>query len=244
MPGLKMFKRSFYSNIGANQHIVAGTINLGCTRGRGSSTRMFSYCKKRSLNPSGCIDQFVTFRKQICQEIKIIDISSIAKVQYINGNVWVVNPNTIISKCQTLNYSDSTVPIGVFGTFTNNGTININNAFLYFVDGTSSNNGTINISNGAELYNISTNTEGSILNNNGTINLNQTKLNNGQFPSPTATLNNNGKVNNSGSTIDNLYGVINNIGNIYNGDGINCPQGTITNYGTINGNSALNVCPP
>ena len=55
-----MFKRSFYSNIGANQPIVAGTINLGCTRGRGSSTRAFSYCKKKSSNPSVCIDKFIT----------------------------------------------------------------------------------------------------------------------------------------------------------------------------------------
>jgi len=238
-----MFKKSFYSNIGANQPIVAGTINLGCTRGRGSSTRMFSYCKQHSSNPSECINQFVTFSQANCQEIEIIDISSIAKVQNLAGNVWVVNPNTIISKCQTLNYSDSTLPIVIFGTFTNNGTININNALLNFVDGTSSNNGTINISNSAELYNISINTESSILNNNGTINLNQTKLING-LHLPTAILNNNGIVNNSGSTIDNLNGVINNIGNIYNGDGINCPQGTITSYGIINGNSALNVCPP
>jgi len=69
MPGLQMFKKSFYSNIGANQPIVAGTINLGCTRGRGSSTRMFSYCKKNSPNPSGCINQFVTFSQANCQEI-------------------------------------------------------------------------------------------------------------------------------------------------------------------------------
>ena len=60
MPGLKSFKKSFYSNIGANQPIVAGTINLGNTRGRGSSTRMFNYCKQHSENPSGCINQFIT----------------------------------------------------------------------------------------------------------------------------------------------------------------------------------------
>jgi hypothetical protein len=39
MPGLKMFKKSFYSHIGANKPIVAGTINLGSTKGRGSITR-------------------------------------------------------------------------------------------------------------------------------------------------------------------------------------------------------------
>jgi len=55
-----MFKKSFYSNLGANEPIVAGTINLGSTKGRGSSTRMFNYCNKRSANPSLCINQFIT----------------------------------------------------------------------------------------------------------------------------------------------------------------------------------------
>ena len=60
MPGLQMFKKGFYSHIGANQLIVAGTINLGSTKGRGSSTRIFNNCKQNSENPSGCIDQFIT----------------------------------------------------------------------------------------------------------------------------------------------------------------------------------------
>jgi hypothetical protein len=54
-----MFKKGFYSHIGANQPIVAGTVNLGNTKGRGSSTRMFNYCKTHSPNPSGCINQFI-----------------------------------------------------------------------------------------------------------------------------------------------------------------------------------------
>jgi hypothetical protein len=60
MPGLKMFKKGFYSHIGANQNIVAGTINLGSTKGRGSSTRIFNYCNQRSTNPSECINQFIS----------------------------------------------------------------------------------------------------------------------------------------------------------------------------------------
>jgi hypothetical protein len=39
MPGLQMFKKGFYSHIGANRPIAAATINLGCTKGRGSITR-------------------------------------------------------------------------------------------------------------------------------------------------------------------------------------------------------------
>ena len=33
---------------------------MGCTRGRGSTTRMFNYCKNHSQNPSLCINQFIT----------------------------------------------------------------------------------------------------------------------------------------------------------------------------------------
>lgn len=59
MPGLQMFKKSFYSNIGANQPILAGTINLGCSRGRGSSTRMYNFCRRRTSQPSICINKFI-----------------------------------------------------------------------------------------------------------------------------------------------------------------------------------------
>jgi hypothetical protein len=61
MPGLQLFKKSFYQNIGANQPIVAGTINLGCTKGRGSSTRIFNYCNKKEAYTK-CINQFITIR--------------------------------------------------------------------------------------------------------------------------------------------------------------------------------------
>jgi hypothetical protein len=44
---------------GGNHKIADVTVNLGSTKGRGSSTRMFNYCKKTSENPSGCINQFI-----------------------------------------------------------------------------------------------------------------------------------------------------------------------------------------
>ena len=56
-----MFKKGFYSHIGANQPIVAGTINLGSTKGRGSSTRIFNNCNKKNSYQS-CINQFITIR--------------------------------------------------------------------------------------------------------------------------------------------------------------------------------------
>jgi hypothetical protein len=61
MPGLQIFKKGFYAHIGANEPIVAGTINLGSTKGIGSSTRMFNYCNKRN-SYSYCINQFITIR--------------------------------------------------------------------------------------------------------------------------------------------------------------------------------------
>ena len=46
-------------HFGGNHKIANVSINLGCTKGRGSSTRMFNYCKERSANPSECINQFI-----------------------------------------------------------------------------------------------------------------------------------------------------------------------------------------
>ena len=61
MPGLQMFKKGFYSHIGANQPIVAATINLGSTKGRGSSTRIFNNCNKKQ-NYTTCINQFIKIK--------------------------------------------------------------------------------------------------------------------------------------------------------------------------------------
>ena len=44
---------------GGNHKIANVSINLGNTKGRGSSTRIFNYCKQRSQNPSECISQFI-----------------------------------------------------------------------------------------------------------------------------------------------------------------------------------------
>jgi hypothetical protein len=46
-------------HFGGNHKIANVSINLGSTKGRGSSTRMFNYCKERSANPSECINQFI-----------------------------------------------------------------------------------------------------------------------------------------------------------------------------------------
>ena len=260
-------------NLGLNQKKFCSTskvstaaVAIGCTRGRGSTTRMLNYCNKHSANPSLCINQFLTFSRN-CE--KVINISSIATFQSFNGYfVWLINPNTIINECQILNYSDPNTYIVVYGKFINNGIININNTAMFaIVDGNSTNNGTINVNNGSSLLNVNSFGGSPILNNNGTINVNNGSNlsnininnivssilnnngkinlnNNSTLNNNDTTLNNNGIINNSGSTIDNTngftIGVINNSGNIYNGDNIHCTSGTI--IGTITGNPALNEC--
>ena len=51
----------FVRGKGGNHKIAAATINLGSTKGRGSSTRMFNYCKKRE-SYGFCLNQFITYR--------------------------------------------------------------------------------------------------------------------------------------------------------------------------------------
>ena len=52
----------FVRGNGGNHRIADATINLGCTKGRGSSTRMFNYCKKRENN-FYCLNNFSTINK-------------------------------------------------------------------------------------------------------------------------------------------------------------------------------------
>ena len=59
MPGLKLFNLGLnQKRFGGNHKIAAATINLGSTKGRGSSTRMFNYCNKRE-SYINCINQFI-----------------------------------------------------------------------------------------------------------------------------------------------------------------------------------------
>ena len=64
MPGSHLF------NLGLNQknflstsRVTGPAINMGCTRGRGSTTRMLNYCNHHSQIPSLCINQFITKSK-------------------------------------------------------------------------------------------------------------------------------------------------------------------------------------
>lgn len=55
----------FQKNFNSASRVSGPAINMGCTRGRGSTTRMLNYCKKHSPTPSLCINQFITTRKPV-----------------------------------------------------------------------------------------------------------------------------------------------------------------------------------
>ena len=54
-----LFSGFYQKRFGGNNKIETVSIKLGNTKGRGSSTRMFNYCKQHSSNPSSCINQFI-----------------------------------------------------------------------------------------------------------------------------------------------------------------------------------------
>jgi len=56
---LGLFQKRFNST----SRVTGPAINMGNTKGRASSTRMFNYCKQRSSTPYLCINQFVTMNK-------------------------------------------------------------------------------------------------------------------------------------------------------------------------------------
>jgi hypothetical protein len=145
MPGLRLFKTSYYSHIGANEPILSGTINIGCTKGRGSSTRMLNYCTERSANPSGCINQFININSPPpCPSISLEKIATTTD----GGITWTLNEDTTILACQVLTINvgaNLIIPINL--TLINNGTIIIESSSSI------SNNGTINNKNGGTIQN-------------------------------------------------------------------------------------------
>ena len=54
----------FVRGKGGNHRIANATINLGSTKGRGSSTRMFNYCTKRESN-NYCLNEFINVKPSV-----------------------------------------------------------------------------------------------------------------------------------------------------------------------------------
>ena len=62
MPGSHLFNLGLYQKHFLSTSKVTGpAINMGCTRGRGSTTRMLNYCAKKN-SQSVCINQFINVR--------------------------------------------------------------------------------------------------------------------------------------------------------------------------------------
>jgi hypothetical protein len=55
---LGLYQKKFLST----SKVSGGAINIGCTRGKASTTRMLNYCNKHTQNPSLCINKFVTIK--------------------------------------------------------------------------------------------------------------------------------------------------------------------------------------
>ena len=65
MPGSHLFNLGlFQKKFGGNNRIAGVSINLGSTKGRGSSTRMFNYCTKRESN-NYCLNEFINVKPSV-----------------------------------------------------------------------------------------------------------------------------------------------------------------------------------
>ena len=63
MPGSHLFNLGLYQKgFLSTSTVSGGAINIGCTRGRGSTTRMLNYCRQSSTNSSLCINKFITIK--------------------------------------------------------------------------------------------------------------------------------------------------------------------------------------
>ena len=87
----------FVRGKGGNDKIANATINLGSTKGRGSSTRMFNYCNQRSSNPSECINQFINIKALptpatlVTQDPTILEYSSTQGPSFTWGVLFTLN---------------------------------------------------------------------------------------------------------------------------------------------------------
>jgi len=247
--------KQYLFNLGLNQHNLGGnhkiegvSINIGATKGIGSSTRIFNYCRERSSNPSLCINEFITISAPPTPypSCPPINISTVAT---FNGTSWVLNADTTVLACQTFTVDvldTLIIPNGL--TITNNGTINNNgtitndgtftNNVTFSNNGTINNNGTITNNIGATLTNNkNVNNYGTIANN-GTITNNNTILLysfiNYNIITNTGSFINNGEFSNSGGTFGNSGGTITNNGLFFNKGGtLNNTSGIFINNSSL-----------
>ena len=88
---LGLFQKHFCST----SRVTGPAINMGSTKGRGSTTRMLNWCNERSANPSLCINQFITMNNTVnsnMQQYSII-VDGIQRY-YTTINIDLENPDT------------------------------------------------------------------------------------------------------------------------------------------------------
>jgi len=216
MPGL-------YSSIKSNRFIgpVSGAcVNLGATRGIGSSTRMLASCK--NTGSLSCMEQFIRIKNPTPVPAAVptpvcgpIDINTIVTLQ---NNIYILNNNVTILECQTL-----TIVAGynlyIENVLNNYGTIIVETSGTISNYGLISNYGTINNSGDIEIYDRISNNSGTINNNIGS--------------TITLTLSGSSILSNDGSGLISNTGILTNLGGtIYNAKSSiirNNTGGSITN---------------
>lgn len=100
----------FQKRFGGNNIISAGAINIGSTKGLGSSTRRFIYCKERTNDFTGCLEQIINIQKAQIQPIQ--------KSQFIYSVIFLIgSPPTkedILQNLPIINDDNSFTEIEVY----------------------------------------------------------------------------------------------------------------------------------
>ena len=136
---LGLFQKKFLST----SKVTGPAINMGCTRGRGSTTRMFNYCNQRSENPSLCINDFITIQKPSSSEI-----------QPISPTVPSAPTITSITPSSTQLVVNFTTPSNDGGSPITNYKYSTNNGLTFFSAGTTSSPITISGLNPITSYQV------------------------------------------------------------------------------------------
>ena len=206
-------------------------MGLGCLRNtKGSLTRKFNYCYATDRNVAfQCVFNQPVSYPPICPSIALADIATYG-IYGIGNYGWLLNGNTSILACQTLDIPQGEILLPNHYTLTNNGTINLRGVLRNTTEASGSTGDSITV-------------------NNGTINIfsNGTIAVSVEF-GDTAIFTNNGVVNNSGDIFCQTSGVINNnSGGVINnystepkGFRLNA-EGVFNNYGALVNNIGASI---
>jgi hypothetical protein len=99
MPRSRLFTLGFYQkNFNSTSRITGPAINMGCTRGRASTTRMLNYCNQYTSLQSTCINNFIN----INNTNNIININNNIKNRHMIKNFTQVNNKQQLQQIQKI----------------------------------------------------------------------------------------------------------------------------------------------